>query len=425
MELLKSIVRKLIPSSILRPILSWYHFNLALLSALRYGQPANQLFVIGVTGTKGKSTTVEIINTILEEAGYTTALAGTIRFKIGKVSKPNLFKMTMPGRGFLQKFLREAVTAGCTHVVMEVTSEGARQHRHIGIPLNALVFTNIAPEHIESHGSYDGYKEAKLAIGDSLVASHKRPRIMVANSEDELGEKFLSLTVERKIGFSKKDAEPYTLSTHGIEMNFGTIHFTTPLQGIFNLENIVAAGTLARELGIAPSVIAKALEHIAPIKGRVEYVDEGQPFPAIVDYAHTPDSLKALYEAFPNHAKICVLGNTGGGRDVWKRPEMAKIAETYCEQIILTNEDPYDEDPRSILDAMAAGMTHKKPLLIMDRREAIKTALSEANTRGGNVAVLITGKGTDPYIMGAQGTKISWSDSQVTREELKRVLETK
>ncbi|HQT83209.1 MAG TPA: cyanophycin synthetase, partial [Candidatus Paceibacterota bacterium] len=141
-------------------------------------------------------------------------------------------------------------------------------------------------------------------------------------------------------------------------------------------------------------------------------------FIAIVDYAHTPDSLKALYSAFPRHRKICVLGNTGGGRDTWKRPEMGRIADETCDKVILTNEDPYDEDPVVIVEAMAAGMK-RTPDIIMDRREAIRAALRAA--RSGD-AVLISGKGTDPFIMGPKGTRLPWDDATVVREELGRLL---
>ncbi|HYF29045.1 MAG TPA: cyanophycin synthetase, partial [Candidatus Paceibacterota bacterium] len=147
-----------------------------------------------------------------------------------------------------------------------------------------------------------------------------------------------------------------------------------------------------------------------------ERIEEGQGFQAVVDYAHTPDSLAALYSAYPGR-KICVLGNTGGGRDTWKRPEMGRIADEACDEVILTNEDPYDEDPRAIVEAMAAGMK-RAPKIIMDRREAIGAALSLA--RPGD-AVLITGKGTDPYIMEANGKKTPWSDAAVVREELKKL----
>jgi UDP-N-acetylmuramoyl-L-alanyl-D-glutamate--2,6-diaminopimelate ligase len=164
--------------------------------------------------------------------------------------------------------------------------------------------------------------------------------------------------------------------------------------------------------------IKSAIEKFSEIKGRVERIKEGQDFDVVVDYAHTPDSLRALYKAFENHKKICVLGNTGGGRDTWKRDEMAKIAADMCDEIILTNEDPYDDDPQKIVSDMASAIPEAKPIVIMDRREAIAKAISLA--RSGD-SVLITGKGTDPYIMGQNGSKIPWSDAQVVREELRKI----
>jgi UDP-N-acetylmuramoyl-L-alanyl-D-glutamate--2,6-diaminopimelate ligase len=181
--------------------------------------------------------------------------------------------------------------------------------------------------------------------------------------------------------------------------------------------NALAVIKAAEFLDVPLQKIAEGLAALERIPGRTERIEEGQDFQAIVDYAHTPDSLKALYEAYPTR-RICVLGNTGGGRDTWKRPEMGKIAETYCDVVILTNEDPYDEDPRAIVDAMAAGMD-TKPEIIMDRRAAIARALSLA--KAGD-AVLITGKGTDPYIMEANNVRTPWSDAQVVREELQKIL---
>ncbi|MES2134711.1 MAG: UDP-N-acetylmuramyl-tripeptide synthetase [Patescibacteria group bacterium] len=417
-NLLKKVLQTLIPPFIFSRLLATYHFLFAWGATIRYGFPSRKLFVIGVTGTKGKSSVSEMMNAILEEAGYRTALANTIRFKIDKNSKPNLFKMTMPGRGFLQKFLREAKNKDCTHVVLEITSEGARQFRHQGIDLNALIFTNIAPEHIESHGSFEAYKQAKLAIGMSLVHSPKRPRIVVANAEDEVGKKFLTLPVEHVLPFHLDDAKPYETRTNKISMTFDGVTFDMPFPGIFTILNALAVSTLARALNINAETIGHALQHIQPIRGRVERIECGQTFTAVVDYAHTTDSLKALYGAFPQTRKICVLGNTGGGRDSWKRKEMGAIADQLCDTVILTDEDPYDENPTDIVRAMAEGMS-RPPLIIMDRREAIAHALKEA--RKGD-AVLITGKGTDPYIMGPQGTKTPWSDSSVVREELEKLL---
>lgn len=421
LNVLKTAIQKIIPAPLFRALLTAYHFIFGWGAAFSRGLPARKLFVIGVTGTKGKSSTAEMLNAILEEAGYRTALASTIRFKVGKESRPNLFKMTMQGRGYLQKVLSEAVRADCTHAVIELTSEGSVQFRDAGVFLNALIFTNIQPEHIESHGSYDNYKKVKMNIGQSLVASFKRPRIIVANPNDEVGRHMLALPVEKKLPFTLENASPYSLGDGKVSLTFRGTSFEIPFPGEFSILNALAAATLAHEIGIGPQTIGKALSRMEKISGRVEKVDEGQGFSVIVDYAHTPDSLRALYTAYPEKRKICVLGNTGGGRDSWKRPEMGKIAEEYCAEVILTNEDPYDESPLKILHEMSVGMT-KPPRVILDRREAIQTALSLA--RAGD-AVLISGKGTDPYIMIADGKKIPWSDSTVAREELKKLQERK
>ncbi len=187
------------------------------------------------------------------------------------------------------------------------------------------------------------------------------------------------------------------------------------LPGEFNISNELAAMSYAETQGVPVEICKKAIEKIKMIPGRVERVDGGQNFTVVVDYAHTPDSLEKFYRVFTGTRRICVLGNTGGGRDIWKRDEMAKIAERECDEIILTNEDPYDDDPQKIVNDMAGAITKKKPYILMDRREAIKKALSLAASGD---SVLITGKGTDPYIMGPNNTKTPWSDAAVVREEL-------
>lgn len=415
---LKKIIQKTLPRSLYKALIRAYHFLYGWGAAFFYGLPARKLFVIGITGTKGKSSTAEMVNAILEEAGYRTALASTIRFKIGKESKPNLFKMTMQGRGYLQRVLAEAVKADCTHAVVELTSEGAAQYRDAGVYLDALIFTNIQPEHIESHGSYENYKNMKMRIGNSLQSSYKRPRIIVADPEDEVGARMLNLDVEKKLPFTLATGAPYAFSEGRTSLTFRDTTFEIPFPGEFSIRNALAAATLAHELGIDSKIIGKALARMEKISGRVEKIDAGQSFSVIVDYAHTPDSLRALYAAYPNRRKICVLGNTGGGRDSWKRPEMGTIADEACAEVILTNEDPYDEDPEKIVREMAGGMK-RKPRIIMDRREAIREAFHLAAT--GDV-VLISGKGTDPFIMMASDKKIPWSDSAVAREELGELL---
>ncbi len=411
----------------LRHIRPPYHLFLAYFGSVIYKHPSKDIVVIGVTGTKGKSTVTELIATILEADGKKVASLSTIQFKIGDTVRRNLFKMTLPGRFFVQKFLREAVDAGCTHAVLEMTSEGARQFRHRFIEMDALVFTNLSPEHIESHGSFEKYKQAKLSIARQLEISAKQPRYIVANTDDEHGHDFLAVRVEEKLPYKLSQLKLHTLHKDGIGLIFKAgdeeVTIRVPLVGLFNVYNTLAAITLTRALGVSLATIETALRSLQPIKGRVEHFyapkNALKQITAVVDYAHTPDSLEQLYKAFKDVPKICVLGNTGGGRDTWKRPEMAAIAERYCDSIILTNEDPYDEDPRKIVDDMAKGITDTSKLeIIMDRKLAIATALENAPHGG---YVLISGKGTDPYIMGPHNSKQHWSDAQVVQEELAKL----
>lgn len=412
------ILKKIVPAQVVRPLLPFYHRLLACIMAFSYGFPARRLTVIGITGTKGKSTTAEMVFAILRKAGHRTALFSTIRFAIEDDSEPNLFKMTFPGRGFVQAFLRKALEAGCTHVVIEITSESVLQSRHRFLYLDGLIVTNIQREHIESHGSFANYVAAKRAIVETLARSPKKHRVLVTNADVPESTAFLSARVPLAIRFSAHELENLSGDDKSVSFNHAGTHFSLPIAGSFNAMNALAAIKLSEAFGVSPSVASAALIGLPIIRGRVEHIDAGQDFFVIVDYAHTPDSLDSLYDAFRSRRKICVLGNTGGGRDSWKRPLMGKIADWACEKVILTNEDPYDEDPHAIVGAMAAGMK-RAPEIIMDRREAIRAALSAA--RPGD-AVLISGKGTDPFIMGAKGIKTPWSDARVVREEIEHLL---
>jgi UDP-N-acetylmuramoyl-L-alanyl-D-glutamate--2,6-diaminopimelate ligase len=420
MEKILRFVEKFIPKKIYKLGQPFYHYALTLIGAIIYRFPARKLYIVGITGTKGKSTTTEILNSIFEAAGYKTATANTIRFKIGEESKPNKYKMSMPGRFFMQKFLRQAVDAGCTHAVIEITSEGSKQFRHKFIFLDCFIFTNLSPEHIESHGSYENYRQAKVNIA-KLLDCGKKNTIMVLNGDDKEHVEFEKEKADRKIKYSLSDAKPVDLS-NGIQMRFNKTTFYSKLNGEFNVYNILAAATMAHEIGIDDEVIKKGVEQIDEVAGRVQKVNLGQDFEVVIDYAHTIESLEELYKAFPDKKKVCVLGNTGGGRDKWKRPGMAKVAEQYCDEIILTNEDPYDEDPLSIIEDMEKAITKKTAQIILNRRKAINTAIRKAKK---DWVVLISGKGTDPYIMEANGQKTPWSDYEVAKEELSKIINQK
>lgn len=401
------LIKKLLPVFILNKIRPPYHFFLAVLGALIYRFPSGKIKIVAVTGTKGKSTVTEIVNAILEETGFKTAVANTLRFKVGEKHQRNFFKMTMPGRFFMQKFLREAVSAKCEWAVIEMTSEGVKQFRHKFINLDSLIFTNLSPEHIEAHGSYENYVKAKLKIAESLGRSSKKRKVLVINNDDKEAEKFKAVQNTEKVLFSIRDAK--------------NLNFETKLIGEFNVYNILSALAFAKAFDIDLEKAKEAVKKLEKIRGRVEEIS-AKDFKVYVDYAHTPDSLEKLYKAFENSRKICVLGNTGGGRDKWKRPEMGKIADKYCEKVILTNEDPYDEDPRRIIDEMAKTVSKEKLEIIMDRKEAIKKALYTAKElKDKNLVVLITGKGTDPFIMGPKGSKIPWDDAEVVKEELEKI----
>ncbi len=421
MQAILNTTKKFIPKGIFTFFQPAYHYILSFTGALAYRFPSKKLLVIGVTGTKGKTTTVELLNAVFEAAGEKTAVLSTLHFKIGEEDRRNLYKMTMPGRFFVQKFLREAVDQNCSVAIVEMTSEGAKQFRHKFISIDALVFLNLAPEHTESHGSYANYVAAKLSIAKELEG--KPNAAIIANADDVESEKFFALDITNKIPYSLSDAFNIHTDKNGASFQVDKTVFYMKLPGIFNVSNTLAAIACGKHFGIDINVIKKGLESVEKVRGRGEKIKAGQPFEVVVDYAHTPESLLALYEVYKEHKIIAVLGNTGGGRDKWKRPEMGKIADEYATEIILTDEDPYDEDPMQILEEMKKGILNKGAEIILDRRAAIAFAITKAKAAEGGekIAVLITGKGTDPYIMRKNGTKENWDDASVAREELEKL----
>jgi UDP-N-acetylmuramoyl-L-alanyl-D-glutamate--2,6-diaminopimelate ligase len=416
-------VERYIPKKLYRFLQPYYHYLLAIIGNTMYGFPSRKIHVIGITGTKGKSSTTEFVNAILEAKGYKTAVLSTITFKIGNDVRPNKFKMTMPGRFFVQKFLYDAVQSGCEYAIIEMTSEGARFYRHKGIAIDTLIFTNLSPEHIESHGSFNNYLNAKLRLAKAVAKSSKSVRRIIANRDNQYGAHFMIYDVDHNVPYSLKELEIIKQDENESVVSYNGTSITIPLSGTFNIYNALASIKYAETQEIDLETIKRGIESLKQIRGRVEKVTVGneQNFTVVVDYAHTDDSLKKLYETFKQGAvrdggkMIAVLGGTGGGRDTWKRRVMGAIADEYCEEIILTNEDPYDEDPEKIVAEIKEGITKHSVKVIMDRREAIRDAIHSAKKYD---VVLITGKGTDPYIMGPNGTKEVWDDATVAREEL-------
>jgi len=430
---LKSLLKKIIPSK----ALLFYHFSLAWLGALIYGFPSRKLFVIGVTGTKGKTTTSDLLAQILEKSGRKTGLASTAIFRVGEEQWPNISKQTMLGRFGLQKLLRKMVEAGCKYAVIETSSEGILQYRHRFIDYDAAIFTNLTPEHIERHGNFENYRQAKLVLFQKV--SRKKNGFGVYNLDDDNAAYFLRPKISRQCGFTLKDAKSKLLpeekinriseigtGPNGSRFKFNGEEMEMPLIGEFNVYNAAAAISAARAAGAGMSEIKKALREATAPPGRLEMIDEGQKFVAIVDYAHEPASLEALYKTARDLKEksgrmICLLGSQGGGRDKWKRKEMGRVASDYCDEIILSNEDPYDEEPLAILEDIKKGIAEdkkRKTMLIIDRRQAIAKALALAEKGD---AVILSGKGGESWMCIRNNQKIPWEEKAVVREELEKL----
>jgi len=423
--MIKDLIRKTTPSF----LIGYYHLTLAFLGAVIYGFPSKKLIIVGVTGTNGKTTVVEMITYILEEAGFKTALSSSIRFKIGSEEWPNTLKMTMPGRLKIQKFLRQAVNAGCKYAVLEVTSEGIKQYRHKFIDFDAAVFTNITPEHIERHGGFEAYKKAKGKLFQSLGEGSKKKTTCIVNLDDPNADYFLQFPAKEKFGYRIKDeyfksfqgriveAKNYNLMNNGLKFTVEEKEINLNLLGKFNIYNSLAAISFGLSQGIDIETCKRGLEKVQGIPGRMEIVNK-EPFSVVVDYAHTPAALENVYKTLNDSRLICVLGAAGGGRDKWKRPELGQIAANYCQKIILTDEDPYDEDPKQILSEIKNGISianfEEADLYeILDRKEAIEKAMQLA---GAGDTVVITGKGSEPWMCVANGKKIPWDDRKIVRE---------
>jgi UDP-N-acetylmuramoyl-L-alanyl-D-glutamate--2,6-diaminopimelate ligase len=478
-------IKKFIPL----PLLSQYHKSLAVLANIIYGRPSEKMIVIGVTGTNGKSTTVSLIAKILEEAGYKVGATSTAIFKIAGKEWLNDKKMTMLGRFQLQRLLKEMVKAGCRYAIIETSSQGIDQYRHLGIHYDIGVFTNLTPEHLEAHGGFDNYKQAKLKLFKKLetgeikkLGNQNITKAIIANGDDEFAVEFLDFKVAEKVVYKipsyasadtevlaakdasagKQDtryktqneiaqspitnyqllvAENIQLTSSGTSFEVQGIKFDMQLYGLFNIYNCLAAIAVAQSQGIGLDVCRSALEKVSGVPGRMEFIDEDpasakamtgkQNFKILVDYAPEPESVKQLYRTIDAHKLvesgkkiIHVLGSCGGGRDISRRPVLGRLAAEEADIAIITNEDPYDDDPQLIIDQVAQGALEKGKILgqnlykITDRREAIKFALSLA--KEGDL-VLLTGKGCEQAICVANGRKIPWDERNMAREEIKKL----
>lgn len=450
-------IKKYIPQKIFKALQPAYHFLMSWLAALVYRRPSEEIIVIGVTGTTGKTTSVYLIAKMLEAAGFKSGFTSTAIFNDGAKEWLNDKKMTMVGRFFTQKILRRMIANSCRYAIVETTSEGIKQYRHRFINYDILVFTGLYPEHIEAHGDFKSYKNAKGKLFTHLtrcqtkyIDSAKKvvispanlkklelnrvKKTIIVNGDDEHKDYFLSFWAEAKIIFINSTEVPdqsndikqinyriVKVSQHGTGFSVQDEIINLQLVGEFNVQNAMVAVAVGLSQGLDIKDIKAGLESIEGVAGRLERIDEGQDFTVIVDYAFEPNAIKKLYQALkliPHQRIIHVLGSAGGGRDKTRRSQLGELAGRNADYVIITDEDPYDDDPKIIIDQIAQGALEAGKIFntnldkIYDRREAIKKALNLAES---NDLVLITGKGSEQFICQANGEKIPWDDRAVTR----------
>lgn len=436
---MKQLIKTIVPYW----LLDYYHKVFARLATWRYKHPSSKLVVIGVTGTKGKSTTANLIWYLLTAAGYTVGMATTANFRIGEKEWLNDTKMTMVGRSQLQKLLADMVAAGCQYAIVETSSEGIKQWRHLGIQYDVCVWTNLFPEHIDAHGSFEAYKQAKLELFHHLsqlpvkqLKGRLVQKVAILNADSEYFPEFFSAAaVPVKVMWTQQGSASANLPLTDIVATKDGLQFVveghtmmSKLLGEWNLDSIASAIGVALSQGVDFPTMQRALAPVALIPGRMEQITGAQPFTVIVDYAYEPVSLGLLYGFWrkmqPQSKLITLISSTGGGRDTGRRVTNGKAAGELCDYVIITDEDPYDDDPMMIMQQVAEGVVaggkvlNQTAWIIPDRRQAIAAAFSMA--KPGDV-VFLTCKGADQKICRAKGKKEPWDDRVVAKEELAKL----
>jgi len=441
-------MKKLIPQS----IKNIFHLVQAMLANFMYGFPSRKIKVIGVTGTNGKTTTCQMITRILEEAGYCVAMASTINFKLGSKEWVNATKYTTLSPLVTQKFIQQAVNEECDYVVLETSSHSLDQCRVWGVQYVVAVITNITREHLDYHKTIEKYRQAKSKL-------FKKAQVAVVNSDMEKPEDFLQFKNKTQLTYSLQNnqanifAEDIKLDINSSKFKIKNSKFILNMPGEFNIENTLAAVAACLSQGISLKQSSVALEKITGVAGRLEAIPNDKNLNVMIDYAVTPDSLQKLYQYLtsvkkPDSHIIAVFGSCGE-RDRGKRPLMGEIVSTSADYVIITNEDPYGEDPVQIINEVFSGVVGHEVIgeipnfqfsifnfqsnsndqisnvktegvncwRIFDRREAIGFALKLAKV--GDIAI-VTGKGAEE-MMAIGDQMIEWNDKKVIQEELAKL----
>lgn len=424
-QALSKVVRRHVPRGGVKAIEEVYRRGRVRAVSAYYGNPASSLRVIGVTGTNGKTTTVNYINEILKEAGYKTAMFSTATIEVAGAAERNELNATVASTGEMQRFFRRAKNAKVDFAVLEFPSHALHQHKLDTVPVEVAVMTNLTQDHLDYHGTMEAYAEVK----GKLFANS--PKFIVLNRDDEWFEFFNQFPAEaQKITYGKHESadahiDRVKLFRKGTEADITIDHQTklelaTALPGEFNAYNMVAAASVAYLLGINLEAIVEGIANLEAVPGRFDRIESEKGFDVVVDYAHTPDALEKILTTAKSITKnrVILVFGACGDRDQSKRPIMGEIAARLADRIFLTDEESYNEAPDQIRAHIYEGIERGKGQVrtteVADRREAIKKAIDVAKKGD---TILVTGMGHEVYRI-INGERQPWNDEQVVRELL-------
>jgi UDP-N-acetylmuramoyl-L-alanyl-D-glutamate--2,6-diaminopimelate ligase len=428
---MKEFIKGFIPDSLLKTLRPYYHGLIAIVAHYYFGQPSKKLTVIGVTGTAGKSTTINALAQILNSAGLKTGFITTANYSFGEETFTNTHGLSMPSGWKIAAGLKQMTEQGCKYAIIEATSEGLAQNRHLGINFQASLITNLAKAHLDAHNGFENYKKAKARL-------FTKTKMIGVNLDDDEFNFFLQHPAQKKFGITLKnnsfpeiDACQAELlaSEPAISFNLRGINFNIPLIGKFNAYNILMAVACANELGVSLGQSAVALKNFGVVPGRMEEIQNNLGIKIFVDYAPEPVAMQNALEAaakLPHNRIIHVFGATGGHRDKSKRFEFGEISARLSDTIIITNDDVYDSNPSAIAQNIVEGIERvpgaekksSETIIMLDRRAAIGQALRLA--KPGDI-LIITGKGSEQFLVLPGDKRIPWDEREVVKEELTKL----
>ena len=396
---------------------------LAYMAVNYYDNPSENLKLVGVTGTNGKTTVTSLLYQLFKKAGYKVGLLSTVKIMVdNKVYKTT---HTTPDSMTINKFLKLMNDEGVEYCFMEVSSHGIHQHRTTGLKFTGGIFTNISHDHLDYHNTFAEYRDVKKKFFDDLP----KDAFALSNMDDKNGLVMLQNTIAKKYTYALKNYADYRAQIlenefSGLLLKVNDSELWTRLIGSFNAYNVLAIYGAAELLGLEKDEILRLISELNNVSGRFQYFISDEKITAIVDYAHTPDALKNVLETINNirtkNEELITVVGCGGDRDKTKRPKMAHIASALSTKVIFTSDNPRSEDPETIIEEMEKGVepqNFKKTLSITDRKQAIKTACQMADTKD---IILIAGKGHETY-QEIKGERFDFDDYKTVQEFLKQL----